>query len=99
MQQQMQQQFQQMQAPMDFGPVQQFGFSPPYGFMPGPIPTWGFNGPYPQFPQTLSLLCNPISGWHLNSSSREAASNSNSSNPRAALIRLARRLKLRLRRS
>jgi hypothetical protein len=46
----MQQQFQQMQAPMDFGPVQQFGFPPPYGFMPGPIPTWGFNGPYPQFP-------------------------------------------------
>jgi hypothetical protein len=96
-QQQMQQQFQKMQAPMDFGPMQQFGFPPPYGFMPGPIPTWGFNGPYPQFPQTLSLLCNPTSGWLLNSSSRGAASSS--SNLRAALTKLARRLNLRLRRS
>jgi hypothetical protein len=46
----MQQQFQQMQPPMEFGQMQQFGFPPPYGFMPGPMPPWGFNGPYPQFP-------------------------------------------------
>jgi hypothetical protein len=39
-----------MQVPMDFGTMQQFGFPPPYDFMPGPMPTWGLHGPYPQFP-------------------------------------------------